>query len=279
LSFSLLFFLLGERISRRTADIFTPLVYYFIPIRKQVVIDNLTAAFPQYSKEKIRKLSYQCYKSFIISIIEILQMNHLTVEQIKSKVKFENLELVKENYCLNKGLILLSAHFGNWEYIAASCALQLNIPVNIIVKPQRNPYVNKWMNDIRTRWKNKIIPMGISIRTVYQQLKEKNIVAMVADQRGPAEGIKLEFFGRRTSVYTGPAVLALKTGAPILIGIPVRQPDYSYKAVMHKIRTDNLPDNEDDKIIEITKRQLEYLEEVIRKNPEQWLWMHKRWKH
>jgi Kdo2-lipid IVA lauroyltransferase/acyltransferase len=102
---------------------------------------------------------------------------------------------------------------------------------------------------------------------------------MIADQRGPEDSIKLEFFGRKTSVLVGPAVLSLKTGAPLIFGITVRQKDYSYKMNIVEINKDDLPDENNDKIEELSRRHLYYLESVIRENPEQWLWMHNRWKH
>ncbi len=187
--------------------------------------------------------------------------------------------MIETKFNEEKGVILLSAHFGNWEYVAASVALQLDLPFSVVVKPQRNPYVSDWMNNVRTRWNNDIVSLGLSIRKTYQTLKEKKIVAMVADQRGPQESIKVEFFGRKVSVHVGPAVLALKTGAPILCGISVRQKDYSYKIVMHEISKDNLPEDDEEKIIELSQRHTSYLESFIREYPEQWLWMHKRWKH
>jgi KDO2-lipid IV(A) lauroyltransferase len=187
--------------------------------------------------------------------------------------------LIKKKYEENNGVILLSAHFGNWEYIANSVAAQLNISFSVIIKPQRNPYVTNWMNKARTKWNNEIVPLGISIKQTYQTLKDKKIVAMVADQRGPEESIKIKFFRSDLSVHTGPAVLSLKTGAPILYGISVRQADYSYKTVISEISKENLPDANDEKIKELSQRHMTYLESYIRKYPEQWLWMHKRWKH
>jgi KDO2-lipid IV(A) lauroyltransferase len=180
---------------------------------------------------------------------------------------------------MNKGVILLSAHFGNWEYVAASASLQVDLPFHVVVKPQRNPYVTNWLNKMRTKWNNKVISLGISIREIYKNLKEKNLIAMVADQRGPYEGIRVNFFGIKTAVYSGTAALALKTKAPIIYGITVRQPDYSYNVVLEEISMENLPENEEDRIIELSQRHTSYLEKFIRQYPEQWLWMHKRWKY
>ena len=110
-------------------------------------------------------------------------------------------------------------------------------------------------------------------------VKEKEIVAMVADQRGPEDSLKLEFFGKITSVFIGPAALSIKTGAPIIYCIPVRQKDYSYKAETYEIDQNDLTGSYEEKVKQLTEKLLRYLEKIIRENPEQWLWMHNRWKH
>ncbi len=279
LLFSLTFRFLGLNTSRKLSGLLAVIFYYFIPIRKKTVLENLTNAFPEYDKKKIRSIAYNTYKSFLTAFIEILYLPKISRQELEAAVNCPNKDLIETKFNEEKGVILLSAHFGNWEYVAASVALQLDLPFSVVVKPQRNPYVSDWMNNVRTRWNNDIVSLGLSIRKTYQTLKEKKIVAMVADQRGPQESIKVEFFGRKVSVHVGPAVLALKTGAPILCGISVRQKDYSYKIVMHEISKDNLPEDDEEKIIELSQRHTSYLESFIREYPEQWLWMHKRWKH
>ncbi|RKY94175.1 MAG: hypothetical protein DRQ01_02980 [Ignavibacteriae bacterium] len=279
LLFSLIFRLLGLNTSRKLSSFLAFIFYYLIPIRKETVLENLTNAFPEFDEKKIRNIAYNAYKSFLTAFIEILYLPKISGQGLKAAVYCPNKELIETKFKEDNGVILLSAHFGNWEYVAASVALQLNIPLSVVVKPQRNPYVSDWMNNVRTRWNNDVVSLGLSIRKIYQTLKEKKIVAMVADQRGPQESIKVEFFGRKVSVHVGPVVLALKTGAPILYGIPVRQKDNRYKIVMHEISKDNLPEDHEEKIIELSQRHTTYLESFIRKYPEQWLWMHKRWKH
>lgn len=269
----------GLNFSRRGSVILAFIFYYLIPIRKKTVIENLSNSFPDYSNEKIKHIAFHCYRSFAITLVELLAIPWLTRNQMEIMVECENPQLIVKHYNEGKGVILLSAHFGNWEYIALSVSLQINIPFYVVIKPQRNPYVTNWLEKVRTKWINKVIESGISVRQVYKELLNKNIVAMVADQRGPAEGLKLEFMGRPASFFTGPAALSLRTGAPLLYGIPVRQKNYSYKCLIFEVSQDNLPEYEEDKVKELTKRQKEYLERFIREYPEQWFWMHKRWKH
>jgi len=279
LSLSFLCRILGLKLSRKFSSVIALFFFYIIPIRKDVVFDNLEHAFPDYSKEKIKSIAYGSYKNFAITLVEILYLPWTSDLQIKKVVQFDHLDLVEKKEKENNGVILLSAHFGNWEYLAISGGVQLNKKFSVIVKSQRNPYVNDWMNRARTRWTNKVVPLGVSIRNIYSELLNKGIVALVADQRGPEESIKLEFFGRKTSVYTGPAILSLKINAPIICGIAVRQPDYSYKAEIIEISKENLPCDYDEKVKMLSERMLKYLEKIIREYPEQWFWMHKRWKH
>ncbi len=277
--FSTLFKILGLRLSRKFSTILAFIFYYVIPIRKNTTIENLTKAFPELDSKKIKKIAFGSYKSFAAALIEILYLPWMSREEAYNAVKCPNVNLIKSKYEEKNGVILLSAHFGNWEYMAVSIALQTGVPFSVVVKSQRNVLVTDWLDKVRCKWGNRIVPLGISIRQVYKELKDKNIVAMVADQRGPSDGDKVNFFGRRAAVYSGPAVLSLKTGAPILYGISIRQPDNSYYSEFYEICMDNLPEDYEGKVTEINQRLTNYLESIVRRYPEQWLWMHKRWKY
>lgn len=276
--FSFLVRVAGLNFSRKGSVILALVFFYLIPIRKKTVIENLSLSFPDFSRQKINKIAFICYRSFAITLIELLAIPWLSKNEMEKMIQCENAHFIKEKHDEGKGVILLSAHFGNWEYIALSVSLQIGIPFYVVIKPQRNPYVTRWLEEVRTKWINKVIQSGISIRQVYKEILNKNIVAMVADQRGPSDGLKLDFMGRQALFFTGPAVLAVKTGAPVLYGIPVRQKDYSYRAKIVEISKENLPEDEKGKVTEITIRLKEHLEGFIREFPEQWFWMHKRWK-
>ena len=277
--FSYSFRILGLGLSRKFASVLAFTFFYLIPIRKKVVLENLKIAFPNNDEVKNKELAFKIYSSFAVTLVEIMCLPFLNKSDLVNAVECSNPELIVEKFNEGKGVILLSSHFGNWEFIAISVAIQIQLPFSVVVKPLRNTLVYEWMNKGRTKFGNEVVPLGISIRKTYQTLKEKKIVAMVADQRGPKEGVKVDFFGKKVAVYTGPAALALKTGAPIICGIPIRENNFKYKVTLVEIQTTNLPDSEEEKILEISQRYTSYLEEVIREHPEQWLWMHKRWKY
>ena len=279
ISLSLFVRIIGLKFSRRFANVLAFVFFYIIRIRKEVVLENLKYAFPDYSEEKIKHTAYENFKSICITLVEILSLPWIKKEQVNNILLFDNPDLFINKFKEGNGLIVLSGHFGNWEYLATLGAYILQVKFHVVVKPQRNPYVDRWMNSYRTKWNNEVIALGPSIRNVYSVLIKRGILAMVADQRGPEESIKLEFFGRKTSVYTGPAILSLKSNAPLLFGIAIRQKDFSYKIFINEISRDNLPENYDEKVKVLSERILRHLENFIRQYPEQWLWMHKRWKH
>ena len=271
--------LLGLRLSRGFAKGLAYVFYFIIPIRKDVTIKNLKMAFPNYSEEKIKKIAIGTYKSFAITLIETLYIPHISKTEMINSLKCFNLDLLNKKIEEKKATVILSAHFGNWEYLSASLALQLNYPLNMLIKVQRNPYVTEFMDKARTKWSNVVIPLGTAVRQIFKALYENEIIIMAADQRGNVDGIRIEFLGISSAVYSGPAVFALKTNADIIIAISVRQPDYSYKVEIAELPLNDLPDNNDAKVEEICRRYLNFLEKLIRQYPEQWLWMHKRWKH
>lgn len=276
--FSWFFRLIGLKLSRKFATIIALLFFYVIPIRKKVVFSNLKIAFPENDISTNKKLAFRIYLSFAITLVEIMCLPFISKEELINAVVCSNPEMIINKFKEGRGIILLSSHFGNWEYIAISVAVQIQLPFSVVVKPLRNPLVYDWMNRARTKFGNEVVPLGISIRKTYQTLKEKKIIAMVADQRGPAEGVRVDFFGKKVSMYSGFAALALKTGAPLICGIPIRDKNYQYKTELVEISRDNLPESDEEKILAISQRYTSYLEKIIREHPEQWLWMHKRWK-
>ena len=279
ISFSYLTKLLGLNLSRKLAKGLAYVFYYFIPIRKKMAIENISKAFPDYSKKKVRQTALDTYKSFSITIMETLYIPHISKSKMMGSVCFVNKEILVKKIKERKGVIVLSAHFGNWEYLAVSLALQLDLPLAILIKVQRNPYVTRFMDKARTKWSNEVIPVGTAVKKIFKALDNGRIVCMAADQRGNVDGIRIEFLGLMSSVYSGPAVVAIKTGSDIVLAISVRQPDYSYKVELTELSFDNLPENYDEKIKEICRRYLNSLEGFIRQYPQQWLWLHNRWKY
>lgn len=271
--------ILGVGLSRRFAILMGDVFYFLIPIRKKVVEKNLIIAFPELSGDELRKLVRKNYRSICITFVELLYLPNFTPEKIDSIIRCPQIELIRERWNLKKGVFLLTAHFGNWEVGAVWVAFKLGIPFHVLVKAQRNAYVTKWLEDARQIFGNKIVNLGVSVRNIYEVVKKGEILGIVGDQRGPKENARIKFFGRDTAFQYGTASIALKTKSPILVGMIERQPDKSYFVHLEEITYDNLPEGSEAQVLEITQRYISILEKYIRRNPDQWFWMHNIWKY
>ncbi|MCR4416981.1 MAG: lysophospholipid acyltransferase family protein [Ignavibacteria bacterium] len=264
--------------SRRLAKLLAFIFYYFIPIRKDLVFKNLKIAFPDLNENETKRIAKKTYQNLFIVLIEILYLPFLEKVEIENLINIKNPELIHKALSLNKGLIFVSAHFGNWEILALSAALRLKTQFSIVTKPLRNPFVDNFINSWRTKFGNKVVPLGLSVKNIFKELLEKKIIALLADQRASQNSLELNFFNKLTHVYEGPAVLSIKTGAPLIFAVAIRQSDFTYTVELHEIEP---PDQENDqeKIKTMSEKYISLLEDYIRMYPEQWLWFHNRWRH
>lgn len=259
---------------------FIALVFFHVlKIRKKVVLDNLKTAFPNLNRSQIYELAFNNYYSFAITLLEMMLMPYISRRKLHERIECVNLDLVRDKFNEGNGLVLLTAHFGNWELGAASVSSQLGIPFNVLAKPQRNPYITKWLKMNRERFGSKEILLGISVREIYAAIKEKNIVGVVGDQRGPKDGPRAKLFEQPTATFGGVASIAMKKNTPVLISMIVRQPSGIYKAYFEEISFSEIKGTDEEKIIAFNQKYMNILEKYVREYPEQWFWMHKIWKY
>lgn len=248
------------------------------PSRLRIAIDNISNSFPQNSQKWHRYVAFKSYINLGITFVELLALGYLSDSQIKKYVHFDNIELILDVYNRGKGVILLSGHYGNWEYLAYSVYIYLNLPILIIVKPQSNFVLDKIINKYRTRRGNLIVSMYESAFKVVRTLQKGGIVALLADQSATKDkDIYVEFLGRQTATFDSPAYFALRYQVPIVVGFAERQKD-KYHVHLQELKYDDLEFNSEG-IRELTIRYTKLLEEQIRRCPELWVWQHRRWKH
>lgn len=247
--------------------------------RRGVTLDNLHKAYPEKSESELNAIATGAYRNIGTTFFELMWFPRLTRQRIGDLVRIEGLEFIREAKARGRGIILLTAHFGNWELLAAATSLAVGSPVLIVVKPQANPLVDKEVNRWRTLFGNSVVPMGVSVREILRALHNGDVVGIVADQSAPMENIAVEFFGRMVPTHLGPAVFCLKTGAALFNGVAVRQPDGTYCARFDEVPTSDLGGYSEESVAELTRRHVKMSEELIRAHPDQWMWMHKRWKH
>jgi KDO2-lipid IV(A) lauroyltransferase len=182
-------------------------------------------------------------------------------------------------YKKGKGVIILTAHFGNWELLAQCSTVKLGFPLNVVVKTQSNPLINQTINKRRLLFGNRTIPMETSLREILRALRNGEAVGLVADQAAPKENVPIEFFGTMVPTHQGPSAFCLKMGCPMVAAFTVRQPDGTYDAFLQEVPSQDLQGDNEENVIELTRRHVKITEDFIRKHPDHWMWQHKRWKH
>lgn len=261
------------------AKLLSELMIFLSPKRKKITLTNLKTAFPEKSDDFYHKVMRDSYHNLAIVLLELLCFKYYTENDFRKHIKYENIEFFEPIYARNKGLIVLSGHFGNWEMLAYSFGLFTHYPVLVIVKPQKNKIADNFLNQYRTKGGNSIVSMYNSAFAIVKQIREKKVVALLADQSATEDkDLYIDFFGVPASTYRAPAELALKFDVPIVMGFSIRQHDGTYLVKLHEIEHNDLQYNEEG-VIELTRRHVKLLEDYIRKYPGHWAWQHKRWKH
>jgi KDO2-lipid IV(A) lauroyltransferase len=258
---------------------FGSFAYSVLGIRKELTTDNIRKAFPEKSEQEISAISKETYKNLFAAFFEIFVLDTLSEEKIRALVSFPESHKINEALQKGKGLILLSGHFGNWELTALATPLFAPQKYSIVVKKQRNPYVDAFMNRMRARFGTNVLIMERAPREILKALSKNEVVALLADQSAAQESLFIDFLGRPAATYLGPAVFALRAQAPMLMLMLVRKTDGTFAIEANEIDTENLSGSEEEKLRNITEQHVRVLEKYIRHYPEQWLWMHKRWKH
>ncbi|MFC1553560.1 lysophospholipid acyltransferase family protein, partial [candidate division KSB1 bacterium] len=228
-------------------------------------------------QKEINTICRRSYRNFGITFLEFFCIDRISDTGMRELVKFHPPDLLVNEMSQNKGVIAVTGHFCSFELLGVSIA-RTGMPIDVVVKAMKNPRVEGLMDVSRERTNLGVVKVKDGFGKVTESIKKKRMIALVSDQDGGLKGIKVNFFGRESSTPAGPAVLALRTDAPMVVGFIVREKVGRYRADVFKISYEDLPESNEEKAKEITQRYTAKLEEYIRKYPEQYFWMHKRWK-
>jgi len=253
-------------------------IFKVVGFRKNIVLENLRHAFSgNHDEAWIQATAHSFYRNLGMTLMEFLASPFRTNDDILKMVNLEGREYVDEVLALGKGALMVSGHFGNFEMLLTRVVAEGH-GVSGVVKAQANPLIDAYQNRIRTKSGMKVIKTGGAFPSILKNLRDGNFVGLLADQDAGKQGHFTEFMGRQASVFKGAAILAHKAQCPIITGHIFRQPDGS-----HVVRVDPLviPDpnwDQDEAIEHLTKQFVSHLENAIRLAPDQYYWIHRRWK-
>lgn len=261
------------RFGARLGDI----IYYCFPVRKTITLSHLTSAFPEKSPAEISSIARGVYQNLGMNALEHLAMPGLSRDELMDLVVFENKEVLQEALERGKGTIIVGGHLGNWEY--PSCAMGVaGYTLGVVVAEISNKYLDKKINDHRRMTGVEVIPKGTATRGVVQLLRKNGMVGMLIDQNSGSKGIFIEYFGKLCSAPRGPASIALKMGSAMIFGASVRQQDGTIRVMLEQVPIDYEAGPTEENIRNITQWCTSRLEHYARLHPDQWFWMHRRWK-
>lgn len=255
------------------------LLYRILKKRRQIALNNLQIAFGNDMDED--RQHDMCKASFINlskTIIEFMRFTKLNSDNIWQEVSVKGREHLDAAIEKGKGVIVVLTHFGNWELLSLVWGVLIPNRATAIAFPLKNEKLNAYICRNRERMSLKLIPRKNAIRATLRALKNNEAVGFFADQNAGEQGVFIEFFGKPASTSRAPVTIALKTDTPILFTLDVRQPnDQHHVYISPPIYLEPSGDTETD-VIEYTTFLVRELEKYIQKYPEQWLWLHNRWK-
>jgi KDO2-lipid IV(A) lauroyltransferase len=249
-------------------------------IRRRTVTRNLALVFPQLPPAERRRLAHRCYRHFGAMTCDTIALSRLDAVGFCRRLTLAGWEHLAAAEGAGRGVLVLSAHLGNWEVAARPVGLYRG-PFHVVVRPFNNPLVYRYLDRERERFGERQISKRGAAKQLFRVLREGGKAGVVMDQRvRPGQGIVLPFLGHPALVTPLPASVALRTGAPAVPIVAWPQPGGRYRVELGEpILPPAGGDRGEEAVAELTGRYLAALEADIRRRPEQWLWMHRRWRH
>ena len=257
------------------------LCYHAVAKHRLIALHNLRCAFPEKDMEELIRIAKGVYRNLAITAAEFFSMPSITRENLHEWVEMEGLEHFEAGMAQGKGLLTIIAHFGNWELMPVTFPLFLKFPKPsyIVYRPLDSPVFDNLVEYVRTINGHEMIQKGGSGKRIMELLKENNSIAILSDQNVAArEGVFVDFFGRPACTGVGLAVLALRSGAPILPMFMARQKSGKYKFILKPLVEISQTGDYEKDLLENTQRFTKVVEDVVREYPDQWFWIHQRWK-
>src|SRR5246127_5541018 len=270
---------LPRPLARAFAIAIAQLVYLFHFRLRQVGMRNLAMAFPEKSVAERKRILRGEFTSLGRQLAELWQFPRYTPENVDQVVVYDGLENYERAYARGKGVLFLTAHFGGWELSAFAHSLHGHW-VAVVRRPMDNPSLDRLLQSYRTMHGNKVVPKDDFVRGLLAAMKAGETVGILMDTNmTPPQGVFVDFFGISACTASGLARIALRTDAAVVPGFTIwdsklQKYRLRFDPVVELIRTG---DDEAD-IVANTQQFTKIIEDFVRRYPDQWLWVHRRWK-
>ncbi|MDE0300319.1 MAG: lysophospholipid acyltransferase family protein [Candidatus Poribacteria bacterium] len=220
---------------------------------------------------------HRCFRNLGKNFIEFVRFPHTSSGKNREIVTFEGKAHIDRALAQGKGAIILTGHFGNWELLAASLVEQVG-PLTPIARRLRSRRLDDLVRSWREAAGYSTIDRDSAARDILRCLKRNELIGVLADVDTSVEGVFVDFFGRPAHTPYSPVAIALKTRAPVLPTFIIRQPDDSHRVIVEPPLELKMTGDRDQDALVNTQMFTEIIESYVRRYPEQWIWMHERWK-
>ncbi|MEE4599901.1 MAG: lysophospholipid acyltransferase family protein [Desulfobacteraceae bacterium] len=258
--------------------LFGALAYAIDAPHRRIVRRNLRLAFPEWSRGKNRRTAKRVFQHLGAALVEICQLATYSKSDVVDRVRIVGADRWRQALDNRQGLIIVSAHLGNWEFGMQFAACFMQKPALGIAKRIRFKPLNRWVHHLRTRFGTSIISQKGALPEMRQTLRRGGTVGLLVDQSRRREGVDVNFFGYKVPATPAAAFLSIRCKSPILPIFCIREASGQLTIhVEQPIKTKWSGDLRSD-IQANTQLITDAVEGMIRKYPEQWFWVHKRWK-
>jgi len=270
---------LPVKIAYRIADIFGRFYYLLARRDRKIVTNNLKVILNRTGNTpEVQYASRMVFTNFARYLVEFFRTPKIDLKYIEEYVEIRGRENLDKALSLGRGVLLVSAHLGNWELGAIVLSI-LGYPVNVVAWTHRNRLINDFFLQQRQSKGVKIIPLGTAIRKVFSALKNNEAVGFLGDidYADPQTGITVKLFGRDTIMPKGPAAFSLKAGSPIIPLFMLREKGNKFRFIFEEPIMYNATGNREEDLTSLTQILTKTIESYIARNPGQWFMLTPRW--
>ena len=267
------------RLSYRIAVILADLHYMFYCKERRAVMENLRVIFnrpPNSSDKDLKRITRDVFRNFARYLVDFLRFSRIDLDYIKKFVVLKGLDNLETSLKRGKGVILLSAHLGNWE-LGGYVLGKLGYPMNAVVLSHKNEKVNRFFIDQRGIGNFKSIEIGASLRGCYKTLKSNELLALLGDRNFSNTGVMMDFFNKPALMPKGPSALSARTGAAIVPTYFIRENDDSFTMIFEEPIYPAADVDEKADGHGLMRRYLTSIENMIRRYPGQWYVFREFW--
>jgi KDO2-lipid IV(A) lauroyltransferase len=244
--------------------------------RRTLALENLAAAFPQWARHDCVRTGRRVFRHFGCLLVELLRFRGAR-DELGARIEFEGLERALHAQRLGRGALFITGHFGFWELHAIAHGAFVN-PIAVVARPLDNPLLHEMLEQVRTATGNTVIYRRGGMRRILRTLAANGGVAVLIDQHiQPAESITVDFFGRPAATTGAVAALAARTRAPVIPVFALPAPGGRFRLIYEAPVAPPASDSPED-LQAFTQRCTDVLEMYVRRYPDLWLWMHRRWR-